>query len=304
MSCVLFIHCISLNQFRYLDYAELVDRTGNKPPLHHVEANLQEIRDRVHTIECEYATKIQKIYRGLLGRRFIILYRFAVSKWIQLRLNAALVMQRIYRGWRDSQKSKSRREKRVYLNHQRKYIQEQQSKLQTEKLVAADQRAITNYKKGWKSGQMALLKGYIAYGEGDGKKHLAFRDSNYYEKGTNTTVEAIMTSNIELKASVKAEAASKEVEAETRAEFVHKRRQRHPLTAKYFEAEHVQRRKAFKSRVMSDGDKVCLFSRPQNLRKERAPGVKLLKQYELPSDDDIIASTKKLHSFKTKSSKT
>ena len=281
----------------YLDYKELVDRTGNRPPLYKVEDNIQEIRDRVHTIECEYATKIQAHFRGLLGRRFIIKYRFAVAKWMEGRVNASFIIQRVYRAWRDCQRFKTLKQARKLNDITAKYKEERRLKKEAETLSHADQKAMSYYKRGWRQGQAALYTGLVAFGEHKGKKYIAHRESTYYKKG-DTSIEALMKSNMELKHAVKAAAIEKEKEKEERAAFVHKRRERHQMTAKYFEEEHLVRRKEFKKRIFVGEDKVCLFSGAQNHRKVRAPGVELLRKFALDSDEDLMPPSP-LHSLKS-----
>lgn len=56
----------------FRDYEVFVRRTGGRPPKRKVEANIHEVRRRVHLLECEYATRIQSRWRGVIGRKFSV----------------------------------------------------------------------------------------------------------------------------------------------------------------------------------------------------------------------------------------
>jgi len=47
----------------FRDYRLFVDRTGNMPPLHVVEANYIELEARIHTLEMQAANIVQKVCR-------------------------------------------------------------------------------------------------------------------------------------------------------------------------------------------------------------------------------------------------
>ena len=48
-----------------------VDRTGNQPPLHAVEANVLEIARRIHHIETIKSVDVQRVFRGTISRMFV-----------------------------------------------------------------------------------------------------------------------------------------------------------------------------------------------------------------------------------------
>lgn len=52
------------------DYRVFVDRTGNQPPLHAVEANVLEIARRIHHIETIKSVDVQRVFRGTISRMF------------------------------------------------------------------------------------------------------------------------------------------------------------------------------------------------------------------------------------------
>eukprot|EP00924_Labyrinthula_sp_SR-Ha-C_P015624 augustus_masked-scaffold_4-processed-gene-5.6-mRNA-1 protein AED:1.00 eAED:1.00 QI:0/0/0/0/1/1/3/0/1026 len=81
----------------YKDYRVLVQRTGFIPPLHEVEKNIQQVRNNVHSLECQKATFIQKYYRGSLGRTLMREYRIELHWLIEREYNAVFQIQMCYR---------------------------------------------------------------------------------------------------------------------------------------------------------------------------------------------------------------
>lgn len=83
----------------YRDYKLFVEKTGNFPPLRVVEENIEMIYKRVHALECNYSTQIQKIYRGFLGRRCTKMLKIANAKIMEIKLDAILTIQGFVRSW-------------------------------------------------------------------------------------------------------------------------------------------------------------------------------------------------------------
>ncbi len=272
----------------YTDYYELVDRLGKLPPLHLVEMNIEEIKDRVHTIECEYATMIQKIFRGLVGRRFIVQYRYAVCRLLEVRMNAALLIQRIYRSWRDTKRLRNIRRNKLRLTEENKYKKEMKEKLLNNKLADMDDRSMAFYKRSWHETKAAVFTGKVAYGEEKGYIYKALRNSSYYTKGIPTNNEAIFKENIKFKNDVKKDISLNETKLETRSKYVIQRRKCSRAMSIYLKDEFEERRKVFHKRIFEDGDKVCHFVKTQNIRKARAHGLKVKKMFD--NGEDILAN--------------
>ena len=83
----------------FKDYKLLCARLGNEPPVYSLEWNVGEIARRIYKLQCAYATRIQKIFRGLLGRNFIRLYRRERARLWRIQAAGTFIIQRTYRGW-------------------------------------------------------------------------------------------------------------------------------------------------------------------------------------------------------------
>jgi hypothetical protein len=86
----------------FQDFEVYVRRTGGRPPKHKVASNIHTIRERVHILECEYATRIESRWRGVLGRRFSWKYRQLQARRLERLTTAALKIQRCALAWYDS----------------------------------------------------------------------------------------------------------------------------------------------------------------------------------------------------------
>jgi hypothetical protein len=261
----------------YFDYYELVDRLGKLPPLHLVEKNIEEIKCRVHAIESEYATLIQKTFRGLVGRRFIVQYRYLVCGLLQHRMHAAFIIQRCYRAWRDTKRLRNTRRELARKRRLVEYKVEKRIKDQDEKLAGVDERVMKYYKKSYSETQGALYTGKVAFGENQGKKYLALRESSYYTKGKLSN-ETVFKSNMVFKETLKHALVAERSEMEQRANFVTERRKCSKALCMYFEEEFSTRRQLFNNG--SKSEILSRFKNAQNIRKHRAPGKKLLEAFE------------------------
>ena len=83
----------------FQDFEVYVRRTGGRPPKHKVASNIHTIRKRVHLLECEYATRIQSRWRGVLGRRWSRKYRQIQARRLERLTTAALKIQRCAMAW-------------------------------------------------------------------------------------------------------------------------------------------------------------------------------------------------------------
>lgn len=77
----------------YKDYKLLVEKTSYFPPLRVVEINIETIYTRIYNLVSKYATIIQKIFRGYLGRRCSKQMKLAYSRIMQYKLDAILTLQ-------------------------------------------------------------------------------------------------------------------------------------------------------------------------------------------------------------------
>ena len=83
----------------FQDFEVYVRRTGGRPPKHKVAPNIHTIRKRFHILECEYATRIQSRWRGVLGRKWSRKYRQIQARRLERLTTAALKIQRCAMAW-------------------------------------------------------------------------------------------------------------------------------------------------------------------------------------------------------------
>ena len=83
----------------YMDYVLLAERTGFQPARVMVEQNIHEIARRIRIRESYLCTLIQKKWRGIAARKFLIIYRREFTRVKEIRCAASFRVQRLYRGW-------------------------------------------------------------------------------------------------------------------------------------------------------------------------------------------------------------
>eukprot|EP00750_Incisomonas_marina_P022035 INCI4829.1.p1 GENE.INCI4829.1~~INCI4829.1.p1 ORF type:complete len:479 (-),score=104.83 INCI4829.1:654-2009(-) len=162
-----------------LDYRELIRRSGNSPPKHVVERNLLEMEARVHELECMYAALIQKRFRGMVGRRFMLFYRQAVARRLGYHNTAAMRIQLFFR-------NAFARKALARLKFEKKtaqWLQDYKDVNAAERKAAA-RKAFTDRVQEWYNKErdeevVARYTGKTAYGAYGGKRQIAFQKSAY-----------------------------------------------------------------------------------------------------------------------------
>ena len=89
------------------DYRLLIERLGNNPPLYRLEWSMQEIARRIFRLQCNFAIRIQKVVRGIIGRNFIRLFRAERSRLTRIQTFGVFLIQKAYRGWFFREKRKA-----------------------------------------------------------------------------------------------------------------------------------------------------------------------------------------------------
>ena len=84
----------------YLDYVELINRTGSIPPRSEVEENIKEIEKRIQIRKHYLVTQAQKMFRAWMTRRIVAFFRVEMYYLMQWKLNCVFKIQRIYRGYK------------------------------------------------------------------------------------------------------------------------------------------------------------------------------------------------------------
>ena len=163
----------------FVDYKLLCARLGNEPAVHALEWNLGEIARRIYKLQCAFATRIQKIFRGLLGRNFIRLYRRERARLWRIQAAGTFMIQRTYRGWVFRMRFRRHREKRAKSKLMQMYLSERK-----DQKVAARKREqrrvlMQRYKKQRKEEVSARFTGKSPFGAANGRKMKAFSLTEY-----------------------------------------------------------------------------------------------------------------------------
>ena len=163
----------------FVDYKLLCARLGNEPAVHALEWNVGEIARRIYKLQCAFATRIQKIFRGLLGRNFIRLYRRERARLWRIQAAGTFMIQRTYRGWVFRMRFRRHREKRAKSKLMQMYLSERK-----DQKVAARKREqrrvlMQRYKKQRKEEVSARFTGKSPFGAANGRKMKAFSLTEY-----------------------------------------------------------------------------------------------------------------------------
>jgi hypothetical protein len=154
----------------FRDYLNVAKRTGFSPPRIDVEENLWEIARRIRVKEAFYARLVQKNFRGMQARRFMLVYIQELVRLRDIRTAAAYRIQRLYRGWRGRTKAEeyivARYKRLLHEGHIKT------RRLEAERLKQKELRIklLAKYSKERAEERTARLIGLVHPGAADGKK--------------------------------------------------------------------------------------------------------------------------------------
>ena len=83
----------------YRDYFILCQRTGFVPPRIIVEQNIEEIARRIRVREEYLITLIQALYRGIILRKCLEIYKYEIIRIREIRANSCFRIGTIWRGY-------------------------------------------------------------------------------------------------------------------------------------------------------------------------------------------------------------
>ena len=261
----------------YTNYRLLVQRTGNYPPLHRVEANIARIAERIHKIECRYASTIQKRVRGLIGRKFIRQYRIEQAHVRAVRSNACFHIQRAYHAWigRNLWKAQRKRVRRRELLQ--RYREEKQEELYCKERESQMIKLRREYAVERAEENAAKLSGKVAYTRERGKL-AAFKASPYGHHKVDASSIAFLNSEIaqlNKLGSARMNLASNQQRMEDKIKS-------NPGFSGYYKKE----LSAGKSTFMKELEKYKLFRRPKTLQTGKyTPYASVVKSAPCRSDN-------------------
>jgi len=161
------------------DYRVLVQRQGHIPPMKRVRNNFQNLHDRIHHFEGRYATTIQKVVRGIEGRKHILIYRLCLAQLLGIHCTASMAIQRICRGWRGRRDAIRASDTRMLEKYRRSYLDERRVGLKGKAEKATRERVLGRYKQERALEFSARATGKTAFGADGGRKLRAFGKSVY-----------------------------------------------------------------------------------------------------------------------------
>ena len=167
----------------YRDYFILCQRTGFVPPRIIVEQNIEEIARRIRVREEYLITLIQALYRGIILRKCLEIYKYEIIRIREIRANSCFRIGTIWRGY---VARKLRVPARIAQVLRRKrpeqYARERREKRDRIRAKAARSRLRQLYEKERAEEATARASGLVNPNNvegGGGKKMAAFLDSAY-----------------------------------------------------------------------------------------------------------------------------
>ena len=178
----------------YQDYVLLAERTGFQPARVLVEENIHEIARRIRIRESYLCTLIQKKWRGISARKFLIIYRREFTRVKEIRCGAAFRVQRLFRGW----VGRKLYENLIIAKAKAKafggYLYERMV-YDENKDVAARRTKLGNYYTDERMKERsARVTGLVHPGAAGGNKMQAFNESAYGTSAGEESVAFLMTS--------------------------------------------------------------------------------------------------------------
>lgn len=231
----------------FLDYKLLCQRLGNEPPVWSLEWNVGEVARRIYKLQCAYATRIQKIFRGLLGRNFIRLYRRERARLWRIQAAGTFIIQRTYRGWWWRMEWRRHREKVAKDKYMSLYLKDR--KIKKDKVNKKEQKRILmqRYKKQRKQEVIAKFTGKSPFGAHDGKKMKAFALTPYGDNKVDVLTSQWTRQQKQEKLNNKKLVSDKFA----RIEYVRGKSKKFQPFETYYKPETKQRREEFMAKIES-----------------------------------------------------
>eukprot|EP00941_MAST-03F_sp_MAST-3F-sp1_P000377 g377.t1 len=217
----------------FKDYAVLVKRTGNRPPMIVVERNIVELHRRVHLIESRYAQNIQARYRGMLGRKAAWMYRQNLARLLEHELHAAIRIQRTLRGWLGWTRAFKRALHRRGVAVKEEYLKEAKEGWLRDKFNARSNLLLETYRRERAEEIQVRNADRVPYGTADGLNMKAFQESAY---GRPETLP-LMTEFAKMEKITGKEIVAKKKAKRDRSRLIMDRYEENPMMKRYWKTE-------------------------------------------------------------------
>eukprot|EP00946_MAST-07B_sp_MAST-7B-sp1_P002527 g2527.t1 len=170
----------------FRDYKLLSRRLGNEPPVHAIEWNCAEIARRIYKLQCAFATRIQKVFRGVLGRNFIRSYRRERARLWRIQAAGTFLIQRAYRGWWGRIGFRRSAQAVMKARLMEAYKKERNAKKAAARKAEQRRRLVQRYKRERQEEKSARFTGKSPFGALGGRKMEAFRRTEYGDDKVRT----------------------------------------------------------------------------------------------------------------------
>ena len=161
------------------DYQLLIERLGNQPKMHQLEWSVQEIARRIFRLQCNFAIRIQKLVRGVIGRNFIRHFRAERARLTRIQTKGVFAIQRVYRGWYFRENAKEQKLSKWKMKMKAAYKMERLENKAKKKKARDRELLMRRYVKDRRQEMSARVTGKTVYGEENGQKMIAFQKSCY-----------------------------------------------------------------------------------------------------------------------------
>jgi hypothetical protein len=227
------------------NYRVLIERLGNRPQMYQVEWSMQEIARRIFRLQCNFAIRIQKLVRGVIGRNFIRYFRMERARLTRIQTKGVFAIQRTYRGWFFRERSKAHKLSKWKDEMRKKYKKERLQKKATKSKREAREMLMKRYKKEKREERSARMTGKTVYGEEGGKQMLAFSKSAY----ADTKLQDQTRSWLRGRRREKLGEVRGMAKRFARHRFIQKKEEQDSIFAGYYKPEKDDRRQEFMGRI-------------------------------------------------------
>ena len=169
----------------YKDYFTLCERKGFNPCRLIMEQNIEEIARRIRVREAYLITLIQAIYRGLILRKCLKIYRYEVIRIREIRAQSCFMIGKVYRGYVARKLRVPARLAQVLRRRRpEQYARERRKTRDRVRAKAARTRLLALYERERAEESTARATGLVNPSSAGGKKMAAFLDSAYGDDRT------------------------------------------------------------------------------------------------------------------------
>eukprot|EP00936_MAST-01D_sp_MAST-1D-sp1_P000714 g714.t1 len=255
------------------NWVVLVRRKGNRPPLYVVENNIHEVHRRVLKLLDMFATRIQKRWRGIMGRQFLAIFARERVRLREIKAASVYRIQRAYRGWKARDRVAEFRLARWKRKQGKRYKEARRGERGAAAQKVSDERLLAYYTHEKQEERTARMTGKVLY------KRRAYKDSAYADR----KLEHIMSDFVAQRARQAHEGDKALWQEDQRAGAVRAHTEKNFFLKKYFDDEVKTRRKqvaARAAREISPFQQSRFFTKERNFLLERGKKIPNIRELD------------------------